>query len=62
VTPQEFDGELVRLGFRQTAMTAGLLRRWIHASGEVRWIMDPQYLLAERRAGYIATVRRSIGL
>lgn len=62
VTPEEFDSELVRLGFRRTSMTAGIQRRWIYATGEVRWIMEPQYLLPEKRASYILTIRRSLGL
>ena len=62
VTPEEFDSDLTRLGFRRTSMTAGIQRRWIYATGEVRWIMEPQYLLPEKRASYILTIRRSLGM
>gem|GEM_PF-3998606 len=61
VTVKEFEIQLAWLGFRRTNMIAGLQRRWIHATGEVRWIMEGQYLLPEKRESYIATVRRSIG-
>ena len=66
MTDAEFAAELERIGLRPTQITAGVQRRWEMGSGvgsqDVRWILEPQYVLSERRRGYLDSIRRSVGL
>ncbi|MEO5373825.1 MAG: hypothetical protein H7840_06035 [Alphaproteobacteria bacterium] len=62
MTPEEFEAELVRLGFRKTNITASLARRWEHVSGTNPFITEAVHIPLERLPAYLATIRRSLGL
>ena len=62
MTEKEFNDELVRLGFKSTIKTFGLLRHWEHVSGSHRIILEAHYIDADKRGNYLKRIRKSLGL